>query len=403
MLSCIWSAEATSFSSLRASRIVGGLAGGLVEALGPGIVVEAFPEHQLARAMVVYVGLLAAGSSVGPIVAGVVASDLGDWRWFLKIVAILVAGNLATSLFMLPETTHDIYVTEAATLYSSENGHELRKQKRAEIEEARPTTGDVPILVEQEVQDLPESLWKQWIWRSWTLKYVPLNYAECFRNFYRPLQLAILPQVIVSALIFGLTIGWSVLTSIIIATTYSQPPLLWDARSVGLLSAGPLAGLLVGLPVGGALADYLFTREIRKSSGAPDPRTRLPAIIVGAAISPTGCLLLGYSLEDPERWAIGAVGWGMLSFGLTSSANILLTYSVHTIPDKANDIGALINLTKNSLAFAVSYASVSWTARVGPIGQFGTMAGLLWFSYLLVIPVWFFSNSLISWTARVCG
>ena len=401
MLSSIWSAEATSFSSLRASRIVGGLAGGLVEALGPGIVVETFQEHQLARAMVVYVGLLAAGSSVGPIVAGAVASNLGNWRWFLKILAILFAGNLAGSLVMLPETTHDNSVMETATIYSSDNSHKPHKKERAETENISPVITDVPVLMQQEIQELPGSLWNQWVSRSWTLKYVPLHYAECFRNFYRPFQLAILPQVIASALVFGFTIGWTVLASIITATTYGQPPLLWDPRSVGFLSFGPLVGLLIGLPFGGALADFLFNRSARKSGRIPDPRTRLPAVILGAAISPIGCVLLGYGLENPERWAIVAIGWGMLSFGLTGSANVLLTYSVHTIPDRADDIGALINLTKNILAFAVSYASVSWTARVGALGQFGTMAGLLWFSYLLVIPLWVFSDSLIRWTAKV--
>ncbi|KAM0267951.1 hypothetical protein ACHAPA_005550 [Fusarium lateritium] len=76
----IWSGEATDYYSLRDSRIVGGLAGGLVEALGPTIVAETFPSHQLGRAMVVYVGFLAAGSSVGPLVAGAVGVGLGSKR-----------------------------------------------------------------------------------------------------------------------------------------------------------------------------------------------------------------------------------------------------------------------------------------------------------------------------------
>ncbi|KAM0208730.1 hypothetical protein ACHAQD_011481 [Fusarium lateritium] len=82
----IWSGEATDYYSLRDSRIVGGLAGGLVEALGPTIVAETFPSHQLGRAMVVYVGFLAAGSSVGPLVAGAVGVGLGSWRWYLRIL-----------------------------------------------------------------------------------------------------------------------------------------------------------------------------------------------------------------------------------------------------------------------------------------------------------------------------
>ena len=57
--------------------------------------------------MVVYVGFLAAGSSVGPIVAGAVADGLGSWQWFFRILAIAIALNLASSVAMLPETTAD--------------------------------------------------------------------------------------------------------------------------------------------------------------------------------------------------------------------------------------------------------------------------------------------------------
>ncbi|KAJ3454124.1 hypothetical protein MRS44_018018 [Fusarium solani] len=90
----IWSGEAQSYQSLRSARILGGMAGGMIEALAPTIVTETFPKRQLARAMVVYVGFLAIGAALGPIISGAVAQGLGEWRWFQRVMSIAVAVNL---------------------------------------------------------------------------------------------------------------------------------------------------------------------------------------------------------------------------------------------------------------------------------------------------------------------
>jgi MFS family permease len=74
----IWAAKADSYNSLIATRIVGGLGGGIIEALGPLIVSELFPEHQLGRAMVTYIGFLAVGSGLGPISSGLIGAHLGS-------------------------------------------------------------------------------------------------------------------------------------------------------------------------------------------------------------------------------------------------------------------------------------------------------------------------------------
>ncbi|KAM5343697.1 hypothetical protein ACJ41O_012234 [Fusarium nematophilum] len=391
---CVWSAEATSFTSLLASRILGGLAGGLIEAMGPSIVFETFPAHQLASAMVVYVGLLAAGSSLGPIVAGAIADGLNDWRWFFRILAIVIALNLGGSIVMLPETTHDMDEPRHGTPTSAEDGNDSSKPAHFDIEEA-PQSSSASVS--------SESLTAEWMTRSFSMKYVKLDWKLALRSIYEPYQLIILPQVLVTTLVFGLTIGWTVLVSIIIAMRFGQPPLLWSALAIGLLSIGPLVGLLIGLPIGGPVADFLFNRASRRHEGREDPRSRLPAVVFGALVSPAGCLIMGFGLKGSASWILVAIGWAMLALGLTSSANVLLTYSVHTIPSRASHIGALVNLTKNCLAFGVSYTSVSWTAAVGPVGQFGTMAGLLLFSYLLVIPLWFYNDALIRRTSRIFG
>lgn len=395
LAACIWSGEATTYNSLLASRIVGGLCGGLIEALGPGIVLDVFPEHQLARAMVVYVGLLAAGSSVGPIIAGAVAQHLQSWRWFHRIVSIVTGVILLSSIFMLPETSAPAREATPTPEVEVDGSEASEKRTSREVEN---------ILHEDDGASRVEdrrTFYEQWTAKSFSTTYVNLDWKLALRCFYQPYELIILPQVLATTLLFGLTIGWTVLVSIIVAPIYSAPPLLWTPLKVGFLNFGPLTGLIIGIPLGGALADMLYNRAVRRTAGLPDPRVRLPATLIGAVASPAGCLVLGFSLRNPTNWAPVTVGWALLSLGLTSSANIMLTYAVDTLPSRASHIGMLVNLSKNCLAFGVSYTSVSWMQAMGSVGQFGTMAGLLWFAYLLIIPIWIWSPRIVSMSIKL--
>ncbi|GKT93689.1 hypothetical protein Ct61P_11539 [Colletotrichum tofieldiae] len=391
---CLWSAEASTFNDLRTSRLLGGLAGGLVEALGPSFVVESFPEHQLASAMVVYVGLLAGGSAIGPIIAGVVAEGVGDWRWYFRLLSILIFITFIGSLIMLPETRIESPKEDQIEL-------NLTTEDDSKVLRSSPTYDEVENCNQQPAASERMSIGKQWRLRSFSTAYIDMNWKLAAYSLVRPVRLLVAPQVLVTTLVFGLTIGWTVIVSILISVVYSPPPLLWGARDIGLLSVGSLVGLLVGLPVGGALADYLLNRASQRKSGISDPATRLPAAIIGGLISPAGCLVIGYGLQSPSKWAQVSVGYGMLTTGLTCSANILLTYAVDTMPSRASHIGVLVNLIKNSVGFGVSYAATSWMAQAGPVAQFGTMAGILWAVYMLVIPLYIFSETIIRKTSSL--
>jgi hypothetical protein len=140
---------------------------------------------------------------------------------------------------------------------------------------------------------------------------------------------------------------------------------------------------------------------MKRANGEHDPRSRLPALILGALISPSGCLAIGFSLQKHLHWIATAVGWGILCFGLTASANVLLTYCVDCQKSRAGEIGVLVNVVKNALAFGVSFASMDWYFKAGGEAQYGTMAGILWATYILVILLYFFSNAARKFSARL--
>ncbi|EJT75146.1 hypothetical protein GGTG_05083 [Gaeumannomyces tritici R3-111a-1] len=175
---------------------------------------------------------------------------------------------------------------------------------------------------------------------------------------------------------------------IVVAALYAQSPLLWSPRSIGLINVAPLIDLAIGLPLGGAPADMLNNRSARKANGVHDPSARLPAVLIGGLVSPAGCVVMGFARQRPDKWIKVCVGRAMLSFGLTASANVLLTYSAHCMPNRAGHIGVVVNVAKNCVGFGVSSASLKWLAMAGPVRQFGAMSGILFAVYLLVIPLW---------------
>ncbi|KAL1629765.1 hypothetical protein SLS56_005288 [Neofusicoccum ribis] len=401
LASNIWAAKASSLASLTGSRFIGGFFGGVVEALGPSIIHECFPEHQLASAMVVYVGFLAAGSAIGPIVAGAIATGLNSWRWFFGLSAILIAANLLGCILMLPETTHHPALTGVAQDASTSDADvELRI---AGAKTPSPTAS-VILPLPPSTPPPPPTLLTTWLTRSFHLRLAHPPHHPHTPPLTLLAQLARLlaaPPVLLTTLLFGLTIGWTVLASVVLAAVYAQPPHLFSAWRIGALNFGPLAGLLAGIPAGGAAADMLAARSARRSAdGRAAPRARLPAVLPGALVSPAGCLVIGFALRGGWAWGWTAAGWGALAFGLTGSANVLLTHCVDCFGGRAGHVGVLVNVVKNALAFGVSYASLGWYAEAGPAAQFGVMAGLLWAMYAGVVVLYVWSEALVRFSRR---
>ncbi|OOQ88062.1 putative MFS transporter [Penicillium brasilianum] len=373
----VWTVYTTTFDSLLATRFVGGLCGGVIEALGPEMIVETFHEKRLASAMVVYVAFMAAGSALGPVLAGLIGTGTGNWQWYFTLLAVISGVIMLLCILMLPETTTSslsVGYCDQSEVPACKHDAEI-----AEHSEVIPNT-------QQEVV-----LWDVWVSRSFKVRNSDWDRDQnAFQYLYMPFLMLSQPAVLVTTIVFGLTIGWTVACSIVFSNVFQAPPMSWSARAVGFFNIAPLAGLIAGLPIGGILADHLSTRSAKRHLGIHIPESRLLLVTIGGVLSPAGVLIIGLTMSHNTHWIGPAIGWGLLSLGLTASANILLTYAVDAYPYKAAHTALLVNVIKNLLAFGVSFQSMDWYLRDGPLKQFGAMAGALWASYLLVVPLYFF-------------
>lgn len=386
----IWGATAKTPNSLLASRIIGGLGGGVVETLAPEIISQMFPKHQLARAMIVYTLFLAAGAGVGPLIAGFVGTGTGTWRWFIWVIVIASCVNFISMFFMMPEPTP---LTEDQ-LYPQESVSTILESGKAE------DSGTIEAVENTSLDDQDSKLSNFDVWRArsfyWTLDDVRPT-ANWFVLLVQPLRMLFAPAALAAVLIFGVTIAWNVVLSIVLSTVYSSPPYLWHTSSIGLLAFGPISGLVIGLPLGGPLADYLYTRMVKRNPQNPAFEIRLLPVIAGGIISPAGVLLAGMAFQHHLHWIWVAVGSSMLTFGISVGVNPLITYAVDAYPEFVAETATLINTMKNCLGAGLSFVTVQWYTKEGGARQFGTMAGILWALYLFVIPLYFFGARMREW------
>jgi len=388
----IWCIYASDYNSFLAARILGGFGAGIVEALGPLIVAETFPERSLASAMVIYVLSLGAGASFGPFVAGLLANGGYYYRWNFKILSVILGANLLSCLIMLPETVdRDLLIKDdiASTLGDVEKTEDLVREE-VDNSATRTTTGGS--------QETLMQLWKR------RTIFLTLPDIKPERNFFiliiQPFTLLVSPAVSLGCLIFGLMIAYTFISSVVLSQTLQSPPILWPPLQVGLLNLSTVIGLVIGIPIGGIAADILSRRSAKRNDGFHMRESRLPAVIPGAVLAPIGVLVIGICLQNDLSWAGMAIGWAMLNIALTASANVMLTYAVDCYPWRAAHIGVVVNTLKNLVAFGVGYSVTPWLEAVGPEKQFGTMAGILWFFFLLIIPLSIFGPRLRQWSLK---
>lgn len=366
-----------------------------METLGPEIISQLFPEHQLARAMIIYTVFLASGAGIGPLIAGFIGTGTGTWRWFIWVILIVSCVNFICMVFMMPETA------SLTPLFQEEpypGGSTSSVEESGKGGEFQPAAVEAVENSSFPHQDPDVSYREIWLERSF---YWNLNGINPTKNWFilliQPLRMLFAPAPLATVLIFGVTVAWNVVLSIVVSTVYSSPPYLWDTSSIGLLALGPISGLIIGIPLGGPLADYLYTRVMRRNPEKPAFEIRLLPVIAAGIISPGGVLLAGMSIQHHLHWIWTAIGSSMLTFGISVGANPLLTYAIDAYPEYVAETATLINAMRNCLGAGLSFVTVQWYLKEGAAKQFGVMSGILWALYLLVIPLYIFGARMREW------
>ena len=136
-----------------------------------------------------------------------------------------------------------------------------------------------------------------------------------WRLLLRPFVVFWYPAVLWAFLIYGTTLSWIVVFSVVNAAIFTLPPYNFTVDQVGLISISPFVLSLIGEALAGPLNDYICLVLTKRNHGIYEPEFRLALMVLVLLLGITGFFGFGAAVHYQTHW-IGPV----LTFGIANMA-----------------------------------------------------------------------------------
>lgn len=191
------------------------------------------------------------------------------------------------------------------------------------------------------------------------MAYPPYTFADSLRvgmyrgriryQFMKPWYTLRLPAVWVVMLQYGGLVGAVAVISTIGPLILTLPPYDWG-QNTGLLFIGALIGIVIGGLCTGLLADYRLKKlASNQDHGYAEPEARLPIMLPALAIGTGGLLVFGFCAQYPGQyqWLGLEFAYGMVAFALAQVPSIWFSYVSHP-PVQPPDMHFLLTVASSS-------------------------------------------------------
>ncbi|KAJ9609082.1 hypothetical protein H2200_006853 [Cladophialophora chaetospira] len=357
LMGSVWSCVAQSWGSLLGARILQGFGASSSEALGPTVVADLYFLHERGAKVGFYTLMIAGGSALGGIFAGLIANANANWRWVFGMNTILTGINFICCALFQAETNFNRPA-------ENESGEGLDASALAAIR-SRTNGSWFRSLGVMSWYDRETSMLYLWARPFLTLQY---------------------PAVIWGSLTYGVVLGWVVLQQTANAAVF---PALYgfDELAVGNINVANLVGAVVGCLVAGPLSDYLVSFIARRRGGYFKPEYRLWCLVLPFAFGPVGLMLWGSGLGRHLHYMVAIAGSG-ISYGVLSAVpTIGMTYVVDSYRPLAGETMTVLTAFKNAFAFALSFAVFPWIQMDGFVKISGYQVLIEGIIFLSTIPM----------------
>ena len=352
--SALGCAYATSFGTLILARVFNGFFP-VAFALGASTVTDLFFSHQRGRAMGFFTVVMSTGSHVAPIVGGLAGGYLG-WRWIFKLVSIIDAIMLTTSLFCLPET---LYI-QPEVAGSVGDGTAIRPEVRG------PSS----------VQILPTQFTKQ-TYRKHLSFLSPLHTSlpplQPLRFLLNTLAISWYPSIVLPALYYATNYGFaSILPAVTVAAIFHEA-YHWPTLTIGLTYGTALTlGGILGEFSAGWIVDLLLIRAQRRhitlgKPGSAPPEVRLTCIWPGEILVPSALLIYGFTLHyhSHVHWFAPIFAIGLGCFGLQIITTTCYTYAIDCYKGNSAEVAQVFNFTRQIIGMTFAFYAKNLGDEIG--------------------------------------
>ena len=298
MFACsVWGAATTQYNSFLASRVISGIGMAPYEVLVQCTIGDLYFVHERATRIAVWNLFLLTGISGGALVAGYII-ELDGYRWTFGVCAIFFGVLMFGVVFLVPETTfrRDAVIVVPGTDSDNDNSTNSKDPEKAHSShftmklahehDRSQSHGEKDKHLSYSATNVSSEPKHSYI-RSLRVFNGRFSYAPIWKVFTRPMVLFFYPAVFWGFLIYGTTLTWIVVFSVVNGVIFVAPPYNFSVSQVGLISLSPFILTLLGEIISGPLNDWICVYLTKKNRGIYEPEFRLPLIIV---VIITGCI-----------------------------------------------------------------------------------------------------------------
>jgi MFS family permease len=347
--------------------------------------------HERATRIAVWNLFLLTGISGGALVAGYII-EYDGYEWTFGVCAIFFGVLLLAVVFLVPETTYRrdavVVVPETDTTVTDPEkpGAEHVHMKLAHEHDLSQAHGEKDKHLSYSVTrgSAEQKMSYLQSLRVFTGRY---SYAPMVKIFTRPVILFFYPAVFWGFCIYGATLTWIVVFSVVNGVIFVAPPYNFSVSQVGLISLSPFILTLLGEVLSGPLNDAICVYLTKKNKGIYEPEFRLVLIVVTAIVGTVGFFGFGATVHYQTHWSGPVLCFGLANMSLAFASTCVFGYVIDSYPKLNEEAFVAIN-ARNLLTFGLTYFVNNWLAQDGPLKVFCVLGALFLFVCLLTIPLW---------------
>lgn len=225
-------------------------------------------------------------------------------------------------ILFVPETayrrrSYEQLLAAKSTPNRDEKSDSLKKEVHSEQEEnvENVETG----VVTERKQSFVHSL------RLWGGVYTD---TPLWKIFLRPMVVFFYPGVLWGFLLYGITLSWIVVFSVVNAVIFTAPPYNFSVSQTGLISLSPFILTFIGEVISGPLNDWVCMYLAKKNHGIYLPEFRLPPILISALIGIVGFFGFGATVHYQTHWTGPVLCFGLANMSLAISNASVFGYII---------------------------------------------------------------------------
>lgn len=325
----IWGGVAESYPSFLGSRILGAFGMAPYEVLVQATISDLYFVHERATRLAAWNLFLLCGIAGAGFISGYIIEDLG-YHWTFWMCAILFGIFGVGILFYVPETTYMRPLVVADVL--AKTG--IQDQERGAPEESFDEKGGIHV----EHRELSSKITgngssphtssdtKISYMQSMRLYTGRYSDAKIWKIFTRPFIIFFYPCVLWGFLIYGTTLTWIVVFSVVNGVLFTAPPYNFSVGQTGLTSLSPFILCIIGEAIAGPLNDYLCVRLARRNGGVYEPEFRLVLMVVVVVLGVVGFYGFGATFHYQTHWFGPVATYGLANMSLAFASTCVFGY-----------------------------------------------------------------------------